>query len=260
MNLAKTALISFLTALADDELILGHRDSEWTGHAPILEEDIAFSNIAQDEIGHALALYTLAQELGGKHPDAMAFERPWKEFLCSRFVTYPKGDFAYTVVRQYLHDEEEQVRMRSLASTSVGPLRELSEKILAEESYHLMHSKGLVERLGNATEESHRRMQSAVDAAFPQALGLFEPAPGSDKLVKDGVIRPESELLNAWLDQVVPTLESSGLHPPVRKMGSGYEPACKPEEGGRTGNHTEHLEQVVKDLQQVYKMAPGAQW
>lgn len=254
------SLISYLTSLADDELILGHRDSEWTGYAPILEEDIAFSNIAQDEIGHALALYTLVQELGGKHPDAMAFERTWKDFLCCRFVAYPKGDFAYTVVRQYLYDEAEQVRMQSHAGGSYGPLRDLSGKILAEEAYHLMHSRGLVERLGNATEESHRRMQSAVDTAFPQALGLFEPVRDAKKLVDAGIVRPETELMNAWLQNVVSTLESAGLRPPARVNGVSYELSCKPEYGGRTGNHAEHLEQIVADLQQVYKMAPGGSW
>lgn len=258
--MSNDSLISYLTALADDEFILGHRDSEWTGYAPILEEDIAFSNIAQDEIGHALALYELAQSLGGKHPDAMGFERPWKEFACSRFVTYPKGDFAYTVVRQYLYDAAEQVRMKAHAASAFVPLRNLSEKILAEEAYHLMHSKGLVERLGNATEESHRRMQAAVDTAFPQALGLFEPVQGTEKLVEAGVARPESELMHAWLEAVVPTLESSGLQSPVRIKGSTYELSCKPGYGGRVGNHTEHLEQIVADLQQVYKMAPGGNW
>ncbi|MEP0822343.1 MAG: phenylacetate-CoA oxygenase subunit PaaC [Ignavibacterium sp.] len=258
--MSDSALISYLTALADDELILGHRDSEWTGYAPILEEDIAFSNIAQDEIGHALALYTLAQELGGKNPDAMAFERPWKDFSCCRFVTYPKGDFAYTVVRQYLYDEAELVRMQSHAGSSFGPLRDLSEKILAEEAYHLMHSKGLVERLGNATGESHRRMQAAVDTAFPQALGLFEPVHDAKKLIDDGVVRPDSELMDAWLKSVVPTLESAGLRPPVRVNGASYDLSCKPEYGGRTGNHAEYLRQIVADLQQVYKMAPGGSW
>src|SRR5438094_324667 len=96
--LARESVLRFILALADDELMLGHRDSEWTGYSPILEEDIAFSNIAQDELGHSLVWYALYEQLTRKTPDAMAFEREWNDFTCCRFVTYPKGDFAYTVV------------------------------------------------------------------------------------------------------------------------------------------------------------------
>src|SRR3970040_160956 len=112
-NIPRHPLLKLLVALADDELMLGHRNSEWTGHSPILEEDIAFSNIAQDELGHSLVWYTLYEQLTGKSPDSMAFERGWQDFSCCRFVTYPRGDFAYTVVRQYLFDEAEYVRLSS---------------------------------------------------------------------------------------------------------------------------------------------------
>ena len=149
---------------ADDELVLGHRDAEWTGHAPILEEDIAISNIAQDEIGHALVWYTALEKLGCGSPDALAFERPAAAFTCARFVTYPKGDFAYTIVRQFFFDVAEELRLRSFADGSEEILRAPALKILKEEAYHRLHSQGLVERLGSATEESSRRMRAAVDA------------------------------------------------------------------------------------------------
>lgn len=249
-------LVAYLTALADDELVLGHRDSEWTGYAPILEEDIAFSNIAQDELGHSLALYTLAQELGNPSPDVMAFERPWQKFSCCRFVQYPKGDFAYTVMRQFLFDSAEQVRMKSLASCSYAPLRDCSSKILAEEAYHLIHTRALIERLGEATEESHRRMQSAADIAFPQSLGMFEEFEGEEDLVKKAVIVPSKSLKDEWLSFVVPILEKATLKLPVR----GLTPDCAPDLGGRKGSHTEHLAHLVADLQKVYQMAPGGSW
>jgi ring-1,2-phenylacetyl-CoA epoxidase subunit PaaC len=258
--MSTNSLISYLTALADDELVIGHRDSEWTGYAPILEEDIAFSNIAQDELGHSLALYTLAQSLGAGEPDIMAFERPWQEFTCCRFVSYPKGDFAYTVMRQYLYDEAEQVRMKSHVSSSFGPLRDLSEKILAEEAYHLMHSRGLVQRLGNSTEDSHRRMQEAVDQAFPQALGMFEETEGSANLVESRIIRPEAELQEQWLAAVVPTLEQARLRLPLQRQESALHIKCRADVGGRMKNHNEHLRQLVADLQHVYQSAPGASW
>ncbi|MEX1140431.1 MAG: 1,2-phenylacetyl-CoA epoxidase subunit PaaC [Bacteroidota bacterium] len=249
-------IIPYLTSLADDELVLGHRDSEWTGYAPILEEDIAFSNIAQDELGHSLAFYTLAEKLGNSSPDTMAFDRPWQKFFCCRFVQYPKGDFAYTVMRQFLFDSAERVRMKSLGSSTYEPLRDCSSKILAEEAYHLMHTQALIERLGDATEESHNRMQSAAAAAFPQSLGMFEDFEGEDELVKQGIIVPSKDLKAEWLSFVVPLLERASLKLPVR----GLEPDCIPDLGGRRGKHTEHLAHVVADLQKVYQMAPGANW
>lgn len=254
------AVKTFLLALADDELMLGHRDSEWTGHAPVLEEDIAFSNIAQDELGHSLVWYTLLQQIGGNDPDAMAFERPWKEFTCCRFVTYPKGDFAYTVVRQYLFDEAEQVRLRALAHSSYLPIKEAAGKILREEAYHILHSKSLVERLGDATEESHRRMQAAVDAAFPQALGMFEQIEGEDALKAAGVFPGNSELQLQWLHQVVPVLTGATLRVPVTEADGSLAVRVAPDTGGRRKDHSEHLRQLVDDLQAVYRIAPGARW
>lgn len=253
-------IIPFLIALADDELVLGHRDSEWTGYAPILEEDIAFSNIAQDELGHSLAFYTLAESLNGKSPDVMAFERPWQEFTCCRFVSYPKGDFAYTVVRQFLFDAAEQIRMKSLGQSSFAPLHDLSSKILAEEAYHLMHSRALVERLGLGTEESHQRMQSALDTAFPQAVGMFEPFDGENDLVNDGVIKPSAGLRDEWIAMTVPVLQSASLAAPVQNHNGRIVIQCKPDDGGRRKIQTEHMRQLVADLQQVYQTAPGGRW
>lgn len=257
---SRSSLEMFLLALADDELVLGHRDSEWTGYAPILEEDIAFSNIAQDEVGHSLVWYSLHQDLGGKTPDAMAFTRLWTEFVCSRFVEYPKGDFAYTVVRQFLFDCAELVRLRDLTKSSYAPLAQTAERIMKEEQYHRLHSQGLVERLGDATEESARRMQAAVDQAFPQALGMFELLACENELKTAGVFSGHTLLRSTWLDDVVPVLHSVSLKVPVIRTGSEYQSKCEAEEGGRKRLHTLHLEQLVHDLQSVHKLAPEAKW
>ncbi len=254
------ALKTLLLALADDELMLGHRDSEWTGYGPVLEEDIAFSNIAQDELGHSLVWYTLHQHLGGEDPDRMAFERRWSDFLCCRFVTYPKGDFAYTVVRQYLFDEAEQVRLKAFGHSTYLPIKEAAVKILREEAYHLLHTKGLIERLGDATEESHRRMQAAVDAAFPQALGMFEKLDGEEELIGSGVFPGNAALQVAWLRQVVPVLTGATLRVPVHEANGSLAVRARPDLGGRKKEHTEHLHQLVDDLQAVYRIAPGAKW
>lgn len=259
-TIPREPLVKFLVALGDDELVLGHRDSEWTGYAPILEEDIAFSNIAQDEMGHALVWYTIHEQLTGKSPDWMGFERDWKQFMSCHFVSYPKGDFAYTVVRQYLFDEAEQVRLTSLRSSSFQPLQEAAEKILMEEGYHLLHSKGLVERLGDATEESHERMQKAVDQAFPQALGMFEEFVQEEKLVEAGVCVGSDILRDQWLERVMPTLTSVSLNIPVDREDGKVTLLCKPDLGGRKSWQNEHLKQLVKDMQLVYKMAPGGSW
>ncbi len=244
-------LATLLLAMADDELVLGHRDAEWTGHAPILEEDIAISNIAQDEIGHALVWYTALEKLGCGSPDALAFERPAAAFTCARFVTYPKGDFAYTIVRQFFFDVAEELRLRSFADGSEEILRAPALKILKEEAYHRLHSQGLVERLGSATEESSRRMRAAVDAAYGQALGLFEPLSGEAALVASGAMRPSAELAEAWRAAVDPVLKRAGLPVPAHPVA---------DLGGRTGRHTEHLEALLHDLQSVFRTIPGASW
>jgi ring-1,2-phenylacetyl-CoA epoxidase subunit PaaC len=254
------ALRVLLLALADDELVLGHRDSEWTGYAPLLEEDIAFSNIAQDELGHSLVWFGLYENLTGKSPDAMAFERKWTEYTCCRFVTYPKGDFAYSILRQYLFDEAEQVRLKAFARSTYAPLKDASAKILREEAYHLMHSQGLVERLGDATEESHRRMQAATDVAFPQALGMFERLEREDELVAAGVCPASDGLQQEWLMRVVPMMRGAGLALPVQEQSGSYLIQATPDIGGRTKKHTEHLKQLINDLQAVYQIAPGAKW
>jgi len=259
-HIPRQPLLRFILSLADDELVLGHRDSEWTGHAPILEEDIALANIAQDEIGHSLVWFTLYEELTGHSPDSMAFERSWREFTCSRFVSYPIGDFAYTVVRQYLFDAAEQVRLRMLSESKSDALNEIAGKLEREEAYHLLHSQGLVERLGDATEESHRHMQAALDQAFPQALGLFESLEGEEELVRGGIFPGNRLLRDEWLEHVVPVLNEASLRPPVQRQRERWGIACRPDEGGRRGEHVKPLEKLVGDMQMVYTLAPSAKW
>lgn len=259
-GVSQKTLEKFVLSLADDELILGHRDSEWTGHAPILEEDIAFSNIAQDELGHSLVWFSLYQELTGTEPDAMAFRRSWNDFACCHFVEYPKADFGYTVVRQYLFDTAEQVRLESLLKSSFEPFARIAERLLKEESYHRLHSESLLKRLGNATPESSKRMQMAVDAAFPQSLGVFEILDSENELVDSGVYEGNAILLDEWLESVVPTLHSVDLILPVVANTGRFKVTCRPDFGGRRGDHTAHLKALVDDLQMVHKMAPEAQW
>lgn len=246
----REALGAFLTALADDEVLLGHRDSEWVGHAPILEADIAMASIAQDEIGHAVLWYTLLQELGWPDPDRMAYFRDPPEFRNATLVELPRGDWAFTVVRQFLFDYAEKVRLEALMASAYPPLAEAATKVRREETYHLMHSRAWVLRLGDATEESHRRMQAALDLAWPHALGLFEPLPQEALLVEAGVKPPEAELQSRWEAEVRPVLEAATLRVPTGA----------PVYGGRVGRHTAHLSDLLADFQKVARSGLGETW
>ena len=266
----RAALRALLTALADDELLLGHRDSEWTGHAPILEEDIAFSNLAQDEMGHALAWYTLAaaRELGAPDPDQAAFFRSVDEFRNAILVELPRGDWAFTIVRQYLFDAAEQVRYAALAGSAYLPIAYTAVTLRREETYHLMHSRGWLQRLGDATEESHRRMQAALDAAWPYARGLFEPLEDERTLVAANLKPPEDTLRDEWLAQVRPILEGATLIiPDIDLPGLARRPRSVaqasgdlPGFGGRSGKHTAHLADLLSDMQRVVRLEPEATW
>ncbi len=242
------ALIARLLTVADDELILGHRDAEWTGHAPILEEDIAFSNIAQDELGHALVWYTILHEqFDQPDPDRLAFWRDAPDFRNATLVELPKGDWAFTVVRQYLFDAYEQVRDAALAQCGYQPIVDAAQAIKREEVYHLMHSQGWVQRLGDATEESHRRMQAALDAAWPHALGLFE------HIAQDEAWAAQlDEMRSSWHRAVTPVLTQASLV--ISKD-------ARPIEGGRIGHHTPHLSDLLVEMQKVARLeSPAALW
>lgn len=246
----REAVGNLLLAMADEEVLIGHRDSEWVGHAPILEADIAIASIAQDEIGHAILWYSLLQELGWPDPDRMAYFRDPPEFRNATLVELPRGDWAFTVVRQFLFDFAEKVRLEALMGSAWAPLAEAAAKVRREETYHLMHSRAWIARLGDATEESHQRMQAALDLAWPHALGLFEPAPGEALRVAEGIQPPEAELRARWEAEVRPILEAASL----------VIPQAEPIYGGRAGRHTEHLASLLADFQLVARSGLGETW
>lgn len=253
MKYAKS-LSEYLIALADDELILGHRDSEWTGHAPILEEDIAFANIALDEIGHARLWYELATELVGadksRYPDQQVYFRPAADFRCLQFVELPKGDWAFSMLRQYLFDAFEQHRLAGLVTSKHQPLADVAARILNEELYHLRHTRAWVPRLGQGTQESHRRMQAALDELWPYAQGLGAPLPGELKLLSDAYVPAGSLLFDVWKDEVTQFLKESGLQIPDTKDDVQVD----------RGVHSEYFPTLIADLQEVAQLDPEAQW
>ncbi|PZA07114.1 MULTISPECIES: 1,2-phenylacetyl-CoA epoxidase subunit PaaC [unclassified Meiothermus] len=235
----KQALIAKLTALADDELILAHRDSEWVGHGPILEEDIALANIAQDELGHATLWYGLRSALDGSDPDRLAFFRDATEFRNCELVELPKGDWAFTLLRQYLFDAYETLWLSAAKDSTYKPLAEVAAKVLREERFHLQHTRAWVERLGLGTEESNRRMQAALDAQWGYAQQLFVPLEGEALLVEGGIVPDLTELKGAWLSHTTQHLQNSGLKLPLQP---GYQPASRQ-------THTEHLWSLLAEMQ-----------
>ncbi|MEX1248006.1 MAG: 1,2-phenylacetyl-CoA epoxidase subunit PaaC [Anaerolineales bacterium] len=250
----KKALADYLIALADDELILGHRDSEWTGHAPILEEDIAFANIALDEIGHARLWYELAAELVGgdkaRYPDQQVFFRPAADFRCLQLVELPKGDWAFSMLRQYLFDAFEQHRLRGLVQSQHKPLADVAARIRNEELYHLRHTRAWVPRLGQGTEESHRRMQAALDELWPYAQGLGAPLPGESEALEAKLVPSSRSLFDIWSGEVTTFLSESGLKVPPAERDVVADRAV----------HSEYFGALIADLQQVAQLDPEAQW
>lgn len=249
----RTAVQKLLLRMADDELILAHRHSEWTGFGPILEEDIAFSSIAQDKLGHAQALYQmLHDDFGAPVPDANAFGRNEKDFTCCHFVELQNGEYDFSLMRHYLFDAAEYLRYGMLITSSYEPLAKLSRKIHGELKYHLYHAQTWIIQLSSqGTEESKARMQSALNEAWPYALGMFEAREDDEALAADGVFAGEEALYHAWLDAVTDVCTRATLTVPSD---------ATPVVGGRKGFHTEHLQPMLDEMTEVYRIDPSAEW
>lgn len=247
----RAATVDLLYRMADDEIVIGHRNSEWTGLGPILEEDIAFSSMAQDEMGHAQVLYQMLHDLGEADPDTLAFGRKAPQYCCATLVALPKGDYAFSIVRQFLYDVADDVRLAALTAGTLKPLAELARKLRTEEKYHLMHGRSWMLRLGNATPESNERMQRALNEAYPHALGLFEPTDADETLVQAGILPHEHELRRQWESAVAPVLANAGLAVPANPQ---------PVFGGRRGRHYPALAELLNAMQLVYDIDPQAKW
>ena len=247
----KAALVERLTALADDELVLGHRDAEWTGHAPILEEDIAIANVAQDEIGHAVLWYGLVQELTGEDPDRLAFFRAADEFRSSALVEQPRGDWAFTMLRQYLFDTYEAELLPRLMRSAYTPVSEVAAKANREELFHLRHSALWVERLAFGTDESKQRLQAAMDELWALVPQLLEPLPGDALLAAEGIYPDPTELADAVLTRLKAELRQLELTLPALP-----EP---PTTNTRTERAEGALAALLAEMQSVARADPAAE-
>lgn len=249
-NLAK-----YLIALADDELICGHRLSEWTGHAPILEEDIAFANLALDEIGHARLWLELSAVQGEedveKAPDKQVFFRKAEQFRNLQMLELPNRDWAFSMLRQYLFDSLESVRLGNLKNSSENTLAEIANKIAIEETYHLRHSQAWMKRLALGTEESAMRSQRALDALWPYTKQLGVEIEGEAELVGEGITFSSADIENQWREQVEPFL---GDDCELKIPDISDTPILT------RSVHTEHLENLLRDMQEVARIEPEGTW
>lgn len=249
------ALQNLIIKMADDELIQGHRNSEWTGLGPIMEEDIAFSSMAQDKIGHAWALYRIHQEnLGGEDADHFAFMRDEKAFKCCHLVEMPNTAYDFSLVRHFLFDHAETVRYESLQESSFEPLQLMSKKIKGELKYHTLHANAWIMQLSRGGEESYARLQAALLECMPLAAGIFEASPEhEDTLIAAGVYPGEKVLYERWLERIYPLLTGASLNLPDM---SGVTPVY----GGRRGYHTTYLQPLLREMSEVFKLDPEATW
>ena len=236
----QTDAVDHLLRLGDDRLVLGHRLSEWCGHAPILEEDIALANIALDLIGQANLLLTLAgtAEGRGRDADALAYLRDSGEYRNCLLVELPKGDFAFTIARQFLFSVFAMLQAEALQKSSNTELAGIAAKMLKESKYHVRHSGEWILKLGGGTDESHRRLQDAVNELWRYTGEMFL---GEDV----------ASLEASWRKQVDAIFKDARIViPEVKWM----------QRGGREGRHTEHLGHMLAEMQVLQRQYPGAEW
>ncbi|CAN5185940.1 phenylacetate-CoA oxygenase subunit PaaC [soil metagenome] len=247
------AIKDLLYNMADDHLILGHRNSEWTGIGPILEEDIAFSSMAQDKIGQSLVLYDLLHDMGEADPDKVAFMRPAENFQNCQFVELPIGEYDFSLARHFLFDHADLLRFELLTNSRFESLAQIAAKFKGEIKYHVLHADVWIKKLGTANEESINRLQNAFNFALPYALGIFEESKYELILIEEGIFVGENFIKEKWLEKISDILNKTSITvPDYTKL--------IPETGGRFGRHTEHLQPLLSEMAEVFKIDPSAEW
>jgi ring-1,2-phenylacetyl-CoA epoxidase subunit PaaC len=247
---AREALAELLLATADDEFVIGFWDSEWTGIAPMLEEDVATSSIAQDEIGHARALYELLAELTHDDPDRIAYGRAADEFRHAALLNHARGDWAFSVARRYLYETADAVRLAALAESAHEPLAALAGKMRREETYHLLHADAWIRRLSEAGGAARERLAESLTRLWPDAQEVFAPLGGEEHLVRDAILpRPLAALHAEWRHQVQAVLE------PI----VGHLPDGLPTTDGRT-RRTEDFAWLHGEFTSVARAEEAATW
>jgi ring-1,2-phenylacetyl-CoA epoxidase subunit PaaC len=256
----REALGDLLLSMADDEFVSGFTDSEWTGIAPILEEDIAMSSISQDELGHARALYELLAAVldDGRDADAIAYDRAPTAYRHAGLLDHARGDWADTIARRFLYELADEARLASIGD-GYPPLADLVGKLRREERYHRMHAVAWIHRLADGGDDSRRRLAAALRALDADAATVFTPLAGEPELLEAGVLtRSLAEAEQAWRGDVAAILGPLGIElPPIGPQ----EPA---ESGARFGagrmRHGEPFEWLWGEFTMVRRTDPEAVW
>ena len=248
----REALAELLLDMADDEFVLGFWDSEWTGIAPMLEEDVAMSSVSQDEIGHAKAWYELLAGLTDDDADRLAFGRAADEYRHAALMNHARTDWAFSIARRFLYEHADAVRLESLARSSYAPVAELAAKMRREETYHLMHFDVWLKRLADAGGEARPRLVAALERLWPDAAAVFAPLAGEAVLVADGIL-PDTldDLRRRWLGAVTPTLRSLDLPLPAEDL--------QPAADGRV-TRTDEFRWLHGEFTMVARSEVGATW
>jgi len=249
----KQQRLDYTLHLADNALILGHRNSEWTGHGPILEQDIALSNIALDLLGQARNFYQYAAniQLNGSTEDSFAYHRNEREFKNTLLVELPNGDWGKTILRQFFISAYQFLLYGRLKATQDSTIAAIAEKSLKEVTYHLRWSSEWVIRLGDGTEESQQRMQHALDQLWPYTGELFIPTSYEIIAAENGYGTDTSLLKEPWLDRVNAILQEATLSVPENTW---------MQQGGKTGTHSEHLGYLLAEMQYLQRSYPNSEW
>lgn len=258
----KKAVVELLYQLADDDFIHSFRGAEWLGLAPHVEEDVAFSSISQDTMGHAAMFYQLLEDLGEGTADQLAHSRPSKERKNNvlvelvngpgNYMEKPQYDWAFAVVRNYFYTQAKAIKIQSLKNSSYRPLAEVAIKVKMELYFHLLHWKTWFTQLTNSTEEARKRMKEAIEKAFAELDGIFSFGTSRDKIVSFGLIEDETILKKLWVQEVTSVFEATNLSmPEAFGMMHG---------NGREGEHTDDLDQAIETLGEVYRSNPAAAW
>ena len=247
------SLFQFARYMGDNCLVLGHRLSEWCGHGPVLEQDIAMANIALDLIGQSRLYYQYAAQLEGqgRTEDDMAYLRTEREYTNALLVELPNGDFAHTIVRQFLFDAWHLPFLRAMTQSPDQGLRDIAEKAVKEVTYHLKWSRDWMLRLGDGTAESHRLMIEALEELWMYRSEFLDPAPFEQRLIDAGVLPDPEALRPDWEATLAATLEEASLAAPSDPVH---------QRGGKSGVHTEHLGHLLSELQFMQRAYPGQEW
>lgn len=249
----ETTKIKYLLHLADNGLILAQRLGEWCGHGPVLEQDIALTNIALDVLGQARYFYQYVAELdgNGQTEDHFAYFRDEREFKNLLLVEQPNGDWAYTLMRQFFYDNYMQLVYSSLLTCKDTQIAAIAAKALKEVNYHLKFSSEWVIRLGDGTEESHKRIQQAANDLWEFTGEFFKPASYETELFNEGLTPDSQKLKSAWETRLGEVFAEATLEIPANTWFQS---------GGKTGVHSEYLGLILTDLQSIQRAYPGSIW